>query len=254
MPVQYGLIGKSLSHSFSKRYFSEKFGRESIDAQYELYELTDISEFPDLIKSLPTLRGLNVTIPYKAEVIPYLDWLSHEAETVGAVNTIRREADGKLSGHNSDIYGFRDSVLDLLHGHEPEAALILGTGGAGKAVAYTLKRMLGVDDLLWTSRKPAGNDQVSYAELAKIDWSKYSLIVNTTPLGMYPKIDATPDLPWDKLSAKHYIIDLIYNPAETKLMKLAAERGAKTCNGLDMLIGQAEKSWEIWQNMDEQNP
>ncbi len=245
MPTQYGLIGKTLKHSFSKKYFSEKFSRENIDANYELYELADISEFPALIQRIPDLKGLNVTIPYKQEVIPYLDELSPEAKAIGAVNTILISPKKKLSGHNSDIYGFWYSLEAWLDGTEIPKALILGTGGAAKAVAYVMEHFLKVEEYKLVSRKE-GADRFTYEDLFEIDMSDYPLIINTTPLGTYPAVEGRPHIPYAHLTEKHFAYDLVYNPENTAFMQACARYGATTKSGIDMLIGQAEKSWEIW--------
>ncbi|MEM6802817.1 MAG: shikimate dehydrogenase [Bacteroidota bacterium] len=241
---QFGLIGKKLGHSFSKKYFSQKFAEQKIDAAYELYELAEIAEFEKL-KKVPGLKGLNVTIPYKTAVIPFLDELSPEARAIQAVNTIRFE-EGKLYGFNSDIYGFWDSLLDFVEGKEIEGALILGNGGATRAVHYVLEKKLGVKELKIVTRNPRSANHLSYEELEVLTLENFSLIVNTTPLGMYPDIDVIPMFPYHKLGKNHWAYDLIYNPEETSFMKAAAQHGARTKNGMDMLIGQAEKSWEFW--------
>lgn len=245
MPTQYGLIGKTLKHSFSKKYFSDKFSRESINATYELYELADISEFPSLIQRVSGLKGLNVTIPYKQEVIPYLDELSPEAEAIGAVNTILISPEKKLSGHNSDIYGFWHSLEAWLDGATISKALILGTGGAAKAVAYVMEHFLKVEEYKLVSRKE-GSDRLTYEDLFEIDLSEYPLIINTTPLGTYPAIKGRPHVPYSQLTDQHFAYDLVYNPDVTAFMQACARYGVKTKSGMEMLIGQAEKSWEIW--------
>ena len=241
---QFGLIGKKLGHSFSKKYFTDKFEKGKIDAAYELYELADISEFTDLIRNTPNLTGLNVTIPYKAQVIPYLDELSPQAEAIQAVNTIRVFKD-KLLGDNSDIYGFSESLKSLYSVDTmPKRAVILGTGGASQAVAYVFDQM-GID-FVKVSRNPSGAQQISYEALVDLPLEEYLLIVNTTPLGMYPHTDYSPEFPYQLLGRHHTAYDLIYNPKETMFMKKAAEFGAQTKNGLEMLILQAEGSWKIW--------
>jgi len=241
----YGLIGKKLGHSFSQKYFSEKFAREGIEARYELFERSTIETFPTLWQQHPQLRGLNVTIPYKTEVIPYLDRLTPEAQAIGAVNTIRKDSEG-LIGFNSDIYGFRDSLREFLGPARPRAALILGTGGAAKAVAYVLEYMLPIPKVLWVSRKPTEPFHISYEEVRSKGLAAFPLIINTTPLGMYPKVDTAPDLPYEELGTSHFVYDLVYNPEATLFLQKAQSQGAKILNGLPMLIGQAEKSWEFW--------
>ncbi len=241
----YGLIGKTLSHSFSKKYFTKKFQASQIDARYELFELSEASFFPKLFEEYPELVGINVTIPFKQDVIPYLYTLSEEAAEIGAVNTIRRDLKG-FSGFNSDIYGFYDSLTDFLGGESIQSALILGTGGSSKAVEYVLEKLMGISDYIKVSRNPKGEKQIGYRELFDIDVRSYPLIINTTPLGMYPNIGTAPDFPYDKLTHRHYVYDLIYNPQQTLLMKRSNAQGSHTLNGLPMLIGQAEKSWAYW--------
>jgi shikimate dehydrogenase len=244
---QYGLIGKKLGHSFSKKYFTEKFEKAGYPAEYQLFELESAQELPEVILRNPQLRGLNVTIPYKTEVIPLLAALSPEAEAVGAVNTILIEGD-RWTGHNSDVVGFRRSLENHLAANALPSALILGTGGAAKAVAYVLQQMGWAFELV--SRRPDGPNQRSYDSLVEVDWSGFSLVVNTTPLGMYPNTTAAPPLPYDRFSEQHLAFDLIYNPAETLFMQRAAEQGAQSANGMEMLILQAERSWEIWQGAE----
>ena len=244
-PTRFGLIGRKLSHSFSRKYFSHKFEQEAIHAEYHLHELASIEELPDLVKEIPNLRGLNVTIPYKEQVIPYLTELSPAAKSIGAVNTIRVSPEG-LYGDNSDIYGFWQSLKELLKGEVITHALILGTGGAAKAVEYVLNQQLKVKDYRLVSRSPQGDLQIGYDQLSDWDWDSYRLIINTTPLGMYPKIEAAPGLPYERFTPQHFAYDLVYNPQTTHFMQLAAEQGSAVMNGMQMLILQAEKSWEIW--------
>jgi shikimate dehydrogenase len=244
----YGLVGKKLSHSFSKKHFSEKFENEQIKAEYNLYELPNISSFPDLIAQNPHLCGLNVTIPYKTEVIPFLDALSPEAQAVGAVNTIKITQDKKLIGYNTDIYGFSISLKHFWKDYKKEnRAFILGTGGASKAVEYVLRNDFLMENILKISRNKTENQNVlSYNELEKIDFTN-ALIVQTTPVGMYPNVQENPFFPFEKLNSTNFVIDLIYNPTETLFLSKAKENGAKICNGLEMLHLQAEKAWKIWQ-------
>lgn len=245
MNPQFGLIGKKLGHSFSKKYFTEKFEKQGIEAAYELYELPDISEFTQLIERVPNLKGLNVTIPYKAEVIPFLDILGEESQAIEAVNTISVR-DGKLIGNNSDIFGFWSSLQEFMGRQTIKAAIILGTGGASRAVEYVLKEKMKVSEYLFVSRFPSKENCISYDDLQHLDTENFNLIINTTPLGMYPYVDNCPNFPYSKLTDQHYAIDLIYNPEETLFLRRSKERGANTENGMPMLIGQAEKSWEIW--------
>lgn len=246
----FGLIGKSLGHSFSRKYFSKKFEEEGIPAEYHLHELKDIAEFPALLRRQPDLRGLNVTIPYKTEVIPFLDSLSDEAQAVGAVNTIRIEQN-QITGHNSDVYGFKVSLEAFLDGAEPSQALILGTGGAAKAVEYVLQTGFEMA-YRFVSRTPA-EDQFSYQELDDMDMKAYPLIINTTPLGMYPEITRSPSIPYQQIGGGHFIYDLIYNPEETAFMTKCKQSGARVCNGYHMLVLQAERSWAIWNELEDRD-
>jgi shikimate dehydrogenase len=240
----YGLIGRTLSHSFSKQYFTDKFAREQIQARYELFAMPDIQSLPLLLQEQPSLRGLNVTIPYKREVIPYLDVLSADAEAVGAVNTIAIGPDG-LKGYNTDIHGFEESLRELLGGQSIDRALVLGTGGAALAVVHVLNEW--EIDYRLVSRTPKESHEIGYPDVFDFDLTLFPLIVNCTPLGMQPDYHTAPDIPYEDLGKGHFIYDLVYNPAETKFMRLAAARGAKTCNGLRMLELQAEWAWKIWQ-------
>ncbi len=244
---QYGLIGYPLTHSFSKKYFAEKFTREGIaDSRYDLFELPDITALPELLQT-PGLRGLNVTIPHKQAVFPYLDQLDASAQKVGAVNVIKLEADGSRTGYNSDYYGFRQSLEEWFTqlGVAAEAiqALVLGTGGASKAVMAALTDMSIPFQLV--SRSAAAN-QLSYEQISEVIHT-HRLVINTSPVGMYPHTDEAPNLPYEQLTQAHLLYDLVYNPAETLFMRRGAERGAATHNGLPMLELQAEKAWEIWQ-------
>ncbi|MCC9168183.1 shikimate dehydrogenase family protein [Pontibacter harenae] len=241
----FGLIGKKLGHSFSKRYFSEKFQREGItDAHYELYELPGIDELPVLLAKEPTLVGLNVTVPYKEVVIPFLDKLSDAAAQIGAVNTIKIE-NGTTTGYNTDYIGFRNSLEDFYPEQERNKALVLGTGGAAKAVLAVLKS-LGVP---YTSvSRVANSEAIAYTDVSPATLKEYNLIINTTPLGMYPEVETLPALPYESLSAGHYLYDLVYNPEQTAFLQQGQKAGAKTSSGLAMLHGQAEAAWEIWNN------
>lgn len=245
--TQYGLIGFPLTHSFSQRYFTEKFAREGIqDSQYHLFELPDVAALPSLLQ-MPGLRGLNVTIPHKQAVLPYLDQLDPSAEKVGAVNVIRLERDGSLTGFNSDYYGFYQSLRDWLtrldRTTEGLHALVLGTGGASKAVAAVLTDM--AIPYRYVSRTNPG-PRLTYNQLPDVI-SGCQLLINCSPVGTYPQADQAPDIPYDFLTDQHLLYDLVYNPAETLFMKRGRERGAATHNGLRMLELQAEKAWDIWQ-------
>jgi len=234
----YGLIGYPLSHSFSKGFFAEKFAKENIkDCIYETFPIPSIEEFT----TLPDVSGLNVTIPYKEVVIPYLDELSPAAAEIQAVNCIRF-VDGVKTGFNTDAIGFRRSLEPLLKAHHTKA-LVLGTGGAAKAVQYVLNAL----DIPYklVSRK-ATHKAMAYSELRPDVMEEYTLIINTTPLGMYPNVDAAPEIPYEYLTSQHLLYDLIYNPAVTSFLKQGADKGAATKNGHEMLILQAEASWEIW--------
>ncbi len=241
---QFGLIGYPLSHSFSKKYFTAKFEKENISGvSYELYELSALQDFKSWMNSIAGLQGLNVTIPYKQEVIPFLDRLNEKAKAIGAVNVIRKESDGTYTGYNSDYYGFKNSLEDFLGTPLPEKALVLGTGGASRAVVVALQD-LGIA-YRYVSRQASGCT-LGYEQLTPQLMEEYKLIVNTTPLGMYPATDQCPPIPYEAIGAEHRLYDLVYNPEETLFMKKGLIQGARVKNGLDMLILQAEKAWEIW--------
>jgi len=235
---KFGLIGKQLGYSFSPEYFSKKFENASIvDAEYKAYELDSVEAFLDLISD--ELVGLNVTIPYKESVIPYLDELDSSALDVMAVNTIKN-LNGVLCGYNTDTFGFEKSLLQLLGDSRPERALILGSGGASKAVQFVLERLQISFDVV--SRSGVLNYDKLNAELI----SKCQLLVNTTPLGTYPNVEECPSISYEGIGSNHFVFDLIYNPEKTLFLKRAEAQGAKISNGHQMLIFQAEKSWEIW--------
>lgn len=240
----FGLIGFPLSHSFSKGYFADKFKKEHIDdASYENYPIERIELLPGIFGDHPDLIGLNVTIPYKEAVLPYLDELAEDAAEIKAVNTIKRCRDGRLKGFNSDLYGFAETLKRFLPPNFNSGALILGTGGAAKAVQYVC-RQRGLS-MLSVSRRQTENT-ISYQEVDGPLLNQYQLVINTTPLGMHPKLDECPAIPYHRLTEDHYLLDLIYNPAETLFLQKGRMQGSKTKNGLEMLILQAEKSWEIW--------
>lgn len=241
----FGLIGYPLSHSFSKKYFSAKFEREGIqNACYELFPIAKIELFPDLIQSYPNLRGLNVTIPYKEAVMPYLDELEESAQAIGAVNTINI-ADGKTKGFNTDVFGFEQSLREFFQksGAQPEKALVLGTGGAAKAVRFVLEKM---DIAHRTVSRRKGKGDLTYGELNEAIMQEHRLIVNTTPLGMAPNIGSFPNIPYHCIEKKHMLYDLVYNPELTAFLQKGKARGAAIENGLAMLYGQAERAWAIW--------
>jgi len=239
---KYGLIGYPLSHSFSKKYFTEKFLRESIvEVSYELYPIAEISELPILLAEYPALVGLNVTIPYKEKVIPYLNNLSAVVEAIGACNCIKI-SEGKLIGYNTDVIGFEKSLKKKLKPHHTKA-LILGTGGSSKAVQYVLNK-LGISFIKISRSKTA--ETILYEEIDEMLLSSHPLIVNTSPLGMFPNIEDCPAIPYQFLNASHYLFDLVYNPTKTKFLASGEKMGAVIENGSDMLVDQAEASWEIW--------
>lgn len=237
----FGLIGKNIDYSFSKSYFSKKFKKEKIDAKYLNFDLKNINEFRDVIKESFNLSGLNVTIPYKQEVISFLDEMSPEAKEIGAVNTIKLKRN-KLIGHNTDYIGFSKSIKAFLKPHHKKA-LILGTGGASKAIEYALKKLN--IETKFVSRN-TGKNKISYEELSEEILQEYTVIVNTTPLGTFPEVMNHPNIPFQFLNENHLVYDLIYNPEATALIKLANEQGATTTNGLKMLALQAESAWDIW--------
>ena len=245
---QLGLIGFPLGHSFSKNYFSSKFKREGIQGwEYELYPLTHIEQLPELLKSTKGLRGLNVTIPYKEAVIPYCTRLDPRAARIGAVNTLVLEEDGSITGYNTDYLGFQDSLKRWM-GRSLDAnvqALILGTGGAAKAVQVALEDS--EIPFQYVSRK-AQEDIINYRMLHDRPdiLGRHHLIINTTPLGMSPRIESFPDVPYSQLTSNHWLYDLVYNPSTTRFMTNGKARGANTKNGLEMLQLQAERAWEIW--------
>lgn len=249
----YGLIGFPLKHSFSARFFSEKFARENIDAEYLNFEIEDITELRRVILFNPSLRGLNVTIPYKEQVIPFLHSLSPEAEEIGAVNVIRvARQPGEmynyhLTGYNTDYIGFRESLRPLLRNEIHTDALILGTGGASKAVAQALKDLQ--ITYRFVSRTPA-EGRHSYDELTSEIINTHKLIVNASPVGTFPQIEQCPAIPYEALSPNHLLYDLVYNPTETLFLRKGKAMGATTHNGKEMLELQAEAAWKIWQQQD----
>ncbi|MCR5044542.1 MAG: shikimate dehydrogenase [Bacteroidaceae bacterium] len=245
----YGLIGYPLGHSFSRKFFTEKFATEGIDAQYLNFEIPSIEEFPNIIKNNPTLKGLNVTIPYKQQVMQYLDDISEEAKAIGAVNVVKCQLSTvncqlHLTGYNSDVIGFVNSIKPLLKPHHKKA-LILGTGGASKAIRYGLEKKLGMKTL-FVSRS-ARKGMITYEEVTAEVLREYEVIVNCSPVGMYPHVDECPALPYEAMNENNLLYDLVYNPLETLFMKKGAAQGATVKNGLDMLHLQAIASWEFWE-------
>ena len=287
----YGLIGYPLGHSFSRKFFTEKFEKEGIDAQYLNFEIPSIEEFPEIIKNNPELRGLNVTIPYKQQVMQYLDDISEEAKAIGAVNVVRIERPspqpspimgretmrnagnkpdglpikgdmseglrGSLIGYNSDVIGFVESIRPLLKAHHKKA-LILGTGGASKAIRYGLEKKLGMETAFVSRHKPDGSPHkggdvrrtervFTYDDITPETLQTYPVIVNCSPVGMYPHVDECPALPYEAMNENNLLYDLVYNPLETLFMKKGAEQGATVKNGLEMLHLQAIASWKFWE-------
>ena len=239
-----GLLGKNISYSFSRNYFKNKFEIENItNVNYDNFDIENVSIFPSIIKGTDGLKGLNVTIPYKQDVIPFLDKLDKKAKAIGAVNTIRITKKGKLVGYNTDCYGFKKSIKPHIKSHH-KSALILGTGGASKAVVYTLEK-LGIT-CHYVSRNMAKGISFTYNTLTPQDIKEHKIIVNCTPLGTFPKVDLCPNITFKTISSKHIAFDLIYNPEETTFLRLAKAQNATTINGLDMLKFQAEKAWSIW--------
>ncbi|MCF4101343.1 shikimate dehydrogenase [Gillisia sp. M10.2A] len=238
----FGLIGKNIDYSFSRNYFNNKFKAEGISATYKNFDLSDIQEFPDIFKNTSEIKGLNVTIPYKKEIISYLDHLDPIAREIGAVNTIKINDDKSLTGYNTDYYGFLGALKPYLRSHHTKA-LILGTGGASKAVAYALK-LLNIP-FKFVSRTPSP-EIYSYPSLSQQHLEDYQLIINCTPLGTHPQTSQYPPIPVEFLNSHHLIFDLIYNPATTRLMQLGLNNKATALNGYRMLQLQAEKAWEIW--------
>jgi shikimate dehydrogenase len=242
--LKLGLLGKNISYSFSKSYFKKKFEDEQIsDISYENFDIQDISLFPSIIKKTEELKGMNVTIPYKEAVIPYLDKINKKAKKIGAVNTIKVTKKGKLVGYNTDCYGFEKSLIPYLKPHHKKA-LILGTGGASKAVAYTLKKLK--IKYRYVSRNSVKGLNFTYDMLTDEIVKDHHIIINCTPLGTFPNIEDCPNIPYSGITEYHVLFDLIYNPEETKFLRLGKQQQAITINGLKMLELQAEKSWSIW--------
>lgn len=242
---KYGLIGHPISHSFSKKYFTEKFEKENIlDCSYELFDIEEIDQLYEILQKTKNLEGLNITIPYKEKVFPFLTEIDETAKAIGAINTIKiSQESNSIKGYNTDYYGFKKSLkpfLDINH----ERALIFGTGGASKTVKFVLNE-LNIKYLL-VSRTPKNDDEISYIDVNKYVIKHHQLIINTTPIGMFPNIEVFPEFNYENLTSKHLLYDLIYNPVETDFLKKGRQQGCITLNGLQMLKLQAEKSWEIW--------
>ena len=240
---RFGLIGKKLGHSFSAKYFAEKFEREGLQGcDYSLYELPEIECVKEFMLT-SDLVGFNVTIPYKQQIIPYLDALDAQAREVGAVNCVKIERDGRRVGYNTDVDGIRLSLDKLLGEEKVLAALVLGTGGASQAVQYVLRER-GIDYKVVSREK--GKADLTYDDLTQDVMATHRLIINASPVGMYPACENCPDIPYAMLSGSHFLFDLVYNPLTTRFMELGAEQGAATLSGIDMLYAQAESAWRIW--------
>lgn len=241
---KFGLIGKNIDYSFSRTYFKNKFEAEAIaDASYVNFDIETINAFNDSVKHTPHLKGLNVTIPYKEAIIPHLDALSPDAERIGAVNTIKIDKTGRYIGYNTDYFGFKQALQPFLKPYHTEA-LILGTGGASKAVAYALETLN--INFKFVSRVASNNKSLTYKSLTEEDIKSNLLIINCTPLGTHPNTDACPKIPYQRITDKHIVFDLIYNPEKTLFLSLGEKQNATIINGLKMLEFQAEKAWEIW--------
>jgi len=258
----YGLLGYPLGHSFSRQFFTEKFAKEGIEAEYINFELPSIDGYRDMLAAHPSLRGHNVTIPYKQQIIPYLDQLSPEARAIGAVNVVKVAEDGTLTGYNSDVIGFVESIRPLLKPHHRKA-LILGTGGASRAIHYGLTEKLRFEEVRFVSRKAAPLGEgwerknvtpvdgamegaLTYSAITPEIINEYPVIINCTPCGMYPHADESPNLPYEAMTPRNLLYDLVYNPEITQFMQRGAARGAVVKNGLEMLILQAKASWDFW--------
>ena len=240
----YGLIGKNISYSFSKDYFNKKFASLNLEGlQYKNFDFENIEDVEFFVKNIPSeIKGLNVTIPYKEAVMPFLDEISEDAQIIGAVNCIKFTKKGKLKGYNTDYYGFKKSILPLLQPHH-QKALILGTGGASKAVAFALEELGILHTFVSRSKK---ENALDYKYINATTFDNYQLIINCTPLGTHPNIEECPPIPYDYFTPEHIAYDLIYNPEETLFLKQAKSKGAVTKNGYEMLVLQAEKGWKIW--------
>ena len=241
--AKFGLIGKNIDYSFSRGYFKNKFKNENLSHEYVNFDLECIKDFPNLIKNDNSIKGFNVTIPYKEQIIPYLDKLDVRAKKIGAVNTIKFTKKGKLKGYNTDYYGFKNTLKPFLKDQKYKA-LILGTGGASKAVAYALKKLN--IQYKFVSRQAKNEFHLTYDNLDENTINSHQIIINCTPLGTFPDITKYPLIPYQGISSNHILFDLIYNPEQTRFLKTGKLHGAKTINGLRMLELQAEKSWSIW--------
>lgn len=240
---KFGLIGKNIAYSFSKAHFTAKFKNEELPYSYENFDIEKITQFPKILNQNENIIGLNVTIPYKELIIPYLDSLDKTAKTIGAVNTIKFHPSGKKEGFNTDYYGFEKSIQPFLRPHH-KRALILGTGGASKAIAFALKKLNIKFD--YVSRNSNPKAKFLYTDLTEDIIKSHQIIINCTPIGTHPKVNECPDIPYDGITKEHLLYDLIYNPEQTKFLMCGEIQGAATCNGSNMLEYQAEKAWDIW--------
>ena len=240
----FGLLGKQIAYSFSRGYFTDKFKKMNLqNHEYVNFDIPKITDFPKIVAQQSGIKGINVTIPYKEQVMPFLDSIDEKAEKIGAVNTIKITKEGFLKGYNSDVVGFENSLKPLLKKHHKKA-LILGTGGASKAIAFALE--LQNIDYKFVSRNPKDHSEISYADITAQTIEMYTVIINSTPLGTSPNIHESPTIPYQFITKKHLLFDLIYNPEMTKFLKEGKQRGATIKNGYEMLELQAEESWRIW--------
>lgn len=246
----FGLVGYPLGHSFSARYFTERFAREGItDATYDNYPIESIDTLGQVLP--PSIRGFNITIPHKQAIIPLLAQIDLEADAVGAVNCVKVQTDGSLKGYNTDVYGFELSLIDMLHSRHsklPIEALVLGTGGASRAVCHVLDKMH--IPYIMVSRTANGPTRLNYEAITPAIVDSHKLIINTTPLGTAPHTDQAPDLPYNAIGADHYLLDLVYNPSLTRFLRNGLSRGAHLKNGFHMLVLQADRSWQIWNDSE----
>ncbi|HXJ99038.1 MAG TPA: shikimate dehydrogenase [Gelidibacter sp.] len=241
--AKFGLIGRNIDYSFSRTHFSSKFKNEDLPYSYVNFDIDDITKFSEILNDNKDILGLNVTIPYKEQIIPYLDLLNKTASKIGAVNTIKFHSSGKIEGYNTDYYGFQKSIEPYLKSHHKKA-LILGTGGASKAIAYALKKLK--IKFEYVSRSPQPKAKYHYTDLTIDIIKNHQLIINCTPIGTHPNTNQCPDIPYDGITKNHLLFDLIYNPEKTKFLECGELMGATICNGSKMLEYQAEKAWDIW--------